>query len=67
MLRNILPAGDSLHITFELGNNNDYLKDAGLHHDLCYLTVNRNGKAMATSLVRAQVSPDNTARMAWRQ
>lgn len=38
-----LRAGDSLTVRFVIGNNNDYLYDAGLSHDEAWLIVRRPG------------------------
>jgi len=38
-------AGDTLAVHFQIGNDSDNLRNAGLSHDLCFLTLERNGDA----------------------
>ena len=62
-IRLILRAGDD--ITLSAGENgNQYVKEAGLHSDEMYLSVNRKGKHILISYPVAQSTcPNNSARM----
>jgi len=48
-------AGDTLHVYFQVGNDSDNLRNAGLSHDLCFLTLERNGTCKGQFLVDDRV------------
>lgn len=57
-------AGDELTFSFYPdGHTNGYVAMAGLHADLLYLYVRRDGKTIARWEVDHSVCPDNSARM----
>lgn len=58
----LLRAGDVLTLQWRASNNNQYLRDAGLHRDELRLAI-RRGQRHWTFLVDLGTSPDNTARM----
>jgi hypothetical protein len=61
-LRMILRVGDK--VTFNADeNNNQYMRDAGLHNDQLYVSVIRNDKQILSRFViRSSQCPDNSAR-----
>jgi hypothetical protein len=44
-------AGDTLRVYFMIGNDSENLRGAGLSHDLCFLTLERNGTCKGQFLV----------------
>lgn len=44
-------------------HTNGYIALAGLHADVCYLKVRRNGKTVAEWALETTICPNNTARM----
>ena len=48
-------AGDTLHVYFQIGNDSDNLRNAGLTHDLCFLTLERNGTCKGQFLVDQRI------------
>lgn len=44
-------AGDTLHVYFQIGNDSENLRNAGLSHDLCFLTLEHNGTCKGQFLV----------------
>lgn len=62
----VLKVGDVLSLAWLQDNNNDNHREAGLHHDQCFLVVQR-GKHIGRFLIGDSVGPDDTARMVRRQ
>ena len=57
-----LRKGDQLSAEFVLGNNSQYLREAGLNCDECYLTITRGAKRLKY-LFEVSICPNNSARM----
>jgi hypothetical protein len=59
-----LREGDEISFRFYPdGLSNQYVKDAGLHADVLYLDVRRNGKRAFEWKLVSSICPENTARM----
>jgi hypothetical protein len=59
-----LHLGDEVTFSFYPdGHTNGYLAAAGLHGDLLYMYVRRNGKTVARWELQSSVCPSNSARM----
>lgn len=59
-----LRVGDELTFSFwPDAHSNQYVKDAGLHADVLYLDVRRDGKRVARWEIGHSIGPDNSARM----
>ena len=59
----LLKANDEIRLTWTAGNNNQYVKDAGLHRDELRGEIWRKGKPLYSLLLDTSVCPENTARM----
>lgn len=63
----LLKVGDGIILDFRASCNNNYLNDAGIHFDQCYLTIVRNAEGSKptryTIMVATSLCPDNLARM----
>lgn len=58
-----LRAGDEIGLRFIASNNNDLMKEAGLHHDEVRLRIVRNDKIVAEYPVEDCVCLNNSARI----
>jgi hypothetical protein len=54
--------GDELTVRWTFGNDNDYLRDAGLHHDSVALILAHGTRRIVLPL-EDSITPDNSARM----
>lgn len=58
----VLKTGDAVAFEFVAGNDNDYLRAAGLHHDELHVIVRRGAKEIVLTIA-GSICPDNLARM----